>query len=100
MIVNSDTFMPILGIRAGDVPQRVLLVGDPARAERAAKRLDDARELARSREYVSFGGTFAVGGKANGGTNAGGCSTGAGVMPLLLLAFAFRRARKQVRKDS
>ena len=35
-----------------------------------------------------------------GGTDAGGCSTGAGVMPLLLLAFAFRRARKQVRKDS
>ncbi len=58
MITDPDTFMPILGIRAGDVPQRVLLVGDPARAERAAKRLDDARELARSREYVSFGGSF------------------------------------------
>lgn len=50
--------MPILGIHAGEVPQRVLVVGDPARAERAAKRLDDARELARSREYVTFGGTF------------------------------------------
>ncbi len=37
---------------------------------------------------------------ANGGTDAGGCSTAAGMLPLLVLAFAFRRARKQVRKDS
>lgn len=53
---NPDTFLPILGIRAGDVPARVLVVGDPARAERVATRLDDARELARNREYVTFAG--------------------------------------------
>ncbi len=45
---------------------------------------------------IGFFGVWA----ADGGTNAGGCSTSAGVMPLLLLALAFRRARKQVRKDS
>lgn len=53
---TPDTFMPNLGIRAGDVPERVLVVGDPARAERAATRLDGARELSRNREYVIFGG--------------------------------------------
>jgi uridine phosphorylase len=53
---NPDAFMPILAIRAGDVPARVLVVGDPARAERVAAHLDDARQLARNREYVTFGG--------------------------------------------
>ncbi|MEJ7798936.1 MAG: nucleoside phosphorylase [Ilumatobacter sp.] len=53
---EPDTFMPILGIRAGDVPERILVVGDPARAERVAGLLTDARELARNREYVTFGG--------------------------------------------
>ena len=37
--------------------------------------------------------------KDAGGTDAGGCSVGAGLMPLLLVAFAFRRARKQVRRQ-
>ncbi len=32
--------------------------------------------------------------KDAGGTDPGGCSVGAGLMPLLLAAFAFRRARK------
>lgn len=38
--------------------------------------------------------------KDAGGTETGGCSVGAGLMPLLLAAFAFRRARKQVRRQS
>lgn len=37
--------------------------------------------------------------KDAGGTEQGGCSTGAGLVPLLLAAFAFRRARKQVRRQ-
>jgi uridine phosphorylase len=48
--------MPILRVRAGDVPQRVLVVGDPARAERVARRLDGAKEVSRNREYVLFAG--------------------------------------------
>ncbi len=38
--------------------------------------------------------------KNAGGTDPGGCSVGAGLMPLLFVAFAFRRARKQVRRQS
>lgn len=38
--------------------------------------------------------------KQAGGTDQGGCSVGAGLMPLLFAAFAFRRARKQVRRPS
>lgn len=37
--------------------------------------------------------------KNAGGTDGGGCSVGAGLMPLLLAAFAFRRSRKQVRRQ-
>jgi hypothetical protein len=37
--------------------------------------------------------------KQAGGTEEGGCSVGSGLMPLLLAAFAFRRARKQVRRQ-
>ena len=54
--VSPDARLPILGVRAGDLPTRSLVVGDPARAEKAAARLDGARELARTREYVTFVG--------------------------------------------
>lgn len=48
---------PLLRISPGEVPARALVVGDPERAERVASRLDDARELGRFREYVTFAGT-------------------------------------------
>ncbi|MGH8925831.1 MAG: nucleoside phosphorylase [Acidimicrobiia bacterium] len=54
--VPEDSKLPILGFRAGDLPKRVLVVGDPNRAEKAAEHLDDVRELGRTREYVSFAG--------------------------------------------
>jgi uridine phosphorylase len=41
-----------LRCRPGDVAERVLLTGDPARVERIADMLDDAREIARNREYL------------------------------------------------
>ncbi len=56
--VSPDTRLPILGVRAGDLPVRSLVVGDPARAEKAAARLDGVRELGRTREYVTFVGTY------------------------------------------
>ena len=37
--------------------------------------------------------------KEAGGTDTGGCSTGAGLVPLLALAFGLRRARKQKRNQ-
>jgi len=48
--------LPILAVRADDIPPRVLVVGDPARAERVAGLLDDADEVGRNREYVTFRG--------------------------------------------
>jgi uridine phosphorylase len=54
--VTPDTRLPILGVKAGDLPLRSLVVGDPARAEKAASRLEGVRELGRTREYVTFVG--------------------------------------------
>jgi uridine phosphorylase len=48
---------PILRITPGDIPQRALVVGDPARAALVASRLEDATELGRFREYVTFKGS-------------------------------------------
>lgn len=56
MTITPDTILPILNVRAGDVPDRVLVVGDPARAERISQRLESPREISRNREYVLFGG--------------------------------------------
>lgn len=55
--VPADSKLPILGFRAGDLPARVLVVGDPNRAEKAAQRFNGVRELGRTREYAPFAGT-------------------------------------------
>lgn len=49
---------PVLRVEVGLVPERVLVVGDPARAEMAAGRLDGARMLGRFREYATFAGEY------------------------------------------
>lgn len=54
----SDFLLPIMGINASDVPERVLVVGDPARAARVSEQLDGAVNVANNREYSSFSGTF------------------------------------------
>ncbi|HJR87302.1 MAG TPA: nucleoside phosphorylase [Acidimicrobiia bacterium] len=54
--VPEDSRLPVLGFRAGDLPRRVLVVGDPDRAEKAAGHLGHVKELGRTREYVSFSG--------------------------------------------
>jgi uridine phosphorylase len=48
---------PILRITPGEIPQRALVVGDPARAALVASRLEGATELGRFREYVTFKGS-------------------------------------------
>jgi len=45
-----------VGVAPGEVAERVLLVGDPARAEMAAAMLDRVDLTRRNREYVSFTG--------------------------------------------
>jgi uridine phosphorylase len=54
----SDLTLPLLGIKARDVPQRVVVVGDPARAAKVAEQMDGVDNLANSREYSSFRGTY------------------------------------------
>lgn len=53
---NPDAILPLLRLRRGDLPSRILVVGDPARAEAAASLLDEPKELSRNREYVVFAG--------------------------------------------
>nr|WP_145405606.1 nucleoside phosphorylase [Paenibacillus xylanexedens] len=50
--------MPILQIHSEDMPAYAIVCGDPARAEKISRKLEDARELAFSREYRTFVGTF------------------------------------------
>ncbi|MGG3283272.1 nucleoside phosphorylase [Paenibacillus solani] len=50
--------MPILQVNSEDIPEFVIVCGDPKRAEVISRKLDDARELAFSREYRTFVGTY------------------------------------------
>ena len=54
----SDAELPLLRVRVSDLADRALVVGDPARAERVAERLDDMRRLATNREYHVYAGTW------------------------------------------
>ncbi|MAG57240.1 MAG: uridine phosphorylase [Planctomycetes bacterium] len=46
-----------IGLARGEVAPRILLVGDPARADRVAQRFDDVRLTRTNREYVTHTGT-------------------------------------------
>lgn len=56
--VDQNSPLPIIGVKPADLPPSMVVVGDPARAEVVAERLDDAIELARTREYVTFRGSY------------------------------------------
>lgn len=56
--MGQDIFLPIIAVRAGDMPEAMVVVGDPARAEKAAALLDGARLLGRNREFVSYTGRY------------------------------------------
>lgn len=53
---KPESTLPLLALARGDVPTRMLVVGDPARAEAAASLLDDHAEIGRNREYVTYRG--------------------------------------------
>ena len=55
----------------GDVAEYVLIPGDPARAERIAKRMDNAHLVASNREYAVYTGSYE-------GVPVSVCSTGIG----------------------
>ncbi len=49
-------FLPILCVESEEVPERMLVVGDPDRARRAASRLEDSTQIGHFREYVTLAG--------------------------------------------
>lgn len=53
----QDT-LPLLRLHPADVVRRALVVGDPARAGKAAAMLDDAEKIGDNREYVTYKGRF------------------------------------------
>ena len=53
---DSTRRLPILDVDPADVASAALVVGDPARAERAATRLSDVSRVGRNREYQTFTG--------------------------------------------
>lgn len=76
--VRPDDVLPILGVRAGDLPAAAVVVGDPNRAAKASGLLDDARLLAHRREYATYVGAYhgtevAVVSHGVGGPGAGVC---------------------------
>ena len=48
--------LPVLNVDSEDIPELVMVVGDPDRAHRAAGFLDRAAELGSHREYVTLAG--------------------------------------------
>ncbi|MDR6724728.1 uridine phosphorylase [Paenibacillus amylolyticus] len=50
--------MPILQIHSEDMPAYAIVCGDPARAEKISRKLEQVRELAFSREYRTFVGQY------------------------------------------
>ncbi len=54
----TDDALPLTRLAPADVARRVLVVGDPGRAARAAELLADARTIGDNREYVTYAGRF------------------------------------------
>jgi uridine phosphorylase len=55
-VVDAECRQYHIGLRPGEVAQRILLCGDPARADRAAARFDSVSCTVRHREYVTHTG--------------------------------------------
>ena len=49
--------LPVLNVEASQIPERMLVVGDPDRALRVAARFEDRVEIGRFREYLTLAGT-------------------------------------------
>ena len=67
----NDSRLPILRVSPDEITARVLVVGDPARAEEAAGLLDQADRIGANREYVTYSG-------GSGGERITICSHGVG----------------------
>jgi len=69
--VAKSSRLPILRVSPEEIAARVLVVGDPARAEAAAALLDQADRVGANREYVTYTGR-------SGGEQITVCSHGVG----------------------
>ena len=54
--MSAEKKLPVLNINAAEVAPLVLVVGDPARAEQAARLLEQAQQVGANREYVTYTG--------------------------------------------
>ena len=64
-------FLPILSTDADNIPERILVVGDPARLDVVAESLTDVNQVSHNREYRMITGNF-------NGTRLGAVSHGVG----------------------
>ena len=56
--LNDEDVLGLSRVRVSDVESRVLVAGDPSRAERIAGLLSNVREVGRNREYLTFTGEY------------------------------------------
>lgn len=59
VLLGPDDVLPLLQAPVSAIAPAALVVGDPARAERAAGVLAATREVGRNREYLTFTGQYA-----------------------------------------
>ncbi len=56
--MDKGNKLPCLALYPGDIHERVIVCGDPARAEKISKLLDDPVCLAQNREFWSYSGSW------------------------------------------
>jgi len=56
--MDTNLFLPLIKTKASDLAQAALVVGDPERAEAAAKHLTEVKKVGHFREYLTFTGTY------------------------------------------
>lgn len=55
---GSEDVLTLTRVRVADLAPSVIVVGDPARAAKAARLLDGARQVGENREYVTYTGSY------------------------------------------
>lgn len=55
---EKKLILPCIAVSEGDINPRVITCGDPARAEKISKKLDQVKCLAKNREYHTYVGTW------------------------------------------
>lgn len=56
--MSSELLLPCIAVKPGEINPRVITCGDPARAEKISKLLDDVRCMAKNREYWTYNGSY------------------------------------------